>query len=125
MMKKNWNVAFDLGRLTPGERLWVARKAAGVTQVDAAAWAGVGENAYADAEKDRNAAVRGPVPGIPAVRRPRLALLLALARRRWGGGLDAVASEAGYCRVWFLAKERAGSRELKLHWEGCGFIFPR
>lgn len=125
MVKKPRNVDFDLGRRTPAERLWLARKAAGLTQVQAAQLAGVGENAYGDAEKGRSAAVRGPVPGIPGVRRPTLAQLLALARRRWGGGLAAVASEAGFCRVWYLAKERAGSRALKLHWEGLGFTFPR
>lgn len=125
MVKKHRIVAFDLGARTAGERLWLARKAAGLTQVQAAKLAGVGENAYAGAEKGLNASVRGPVPGIPAVRRPTLAQLLALARRRWGGGLAAVASEAGYCRVWFLAKERAGSRDLRMHWESLGFTFPR
>lgn len=125
MVKKHRNVDFDLGRLTAGERLWLARKAAGLTQVKAAKRAGVGENAYAGAEKDLNAAVRGPVPGIPAVRRPTMAQMLALARRRSGLGLRGLAKAGSVTKVTVLAWERAGRPELVRFWEKRGFTFPR
>lgn len=125
MSKKLRTYDPDLGRRTSGERLWLARRAAGITIVDAARMAGVGENAYAAAERDRNRAVRGPVAGIPAVSKPTLPQLLALARRRSGLDLDAAASVGGCSRVTLLLKERTGSRGLKMCWANWGFTFPR
>lgn len=114
----------DLGRRTPGEDLWLARKAAGLTQVEAASRAGLGENAYGDAEKDRRAAPRPPEAGIRAVPSPGAPLLLALARRRAGIGLDGLARALSVSKVTVLAAERRGDERLVRFWRKRGFRFP-
>lgn len=117
-------ISKDLGRRTPGEELWLARKATGLTSYEAASRAGVGRNAYREAELDRNP---GPTPfktGLLKVSRPSLALLLALARRRSGYGLAKIVRAAGRSKVTLLAWERAGDPRLVSFWEGRGFNFP-
>lgn len=114
----------DLSRRTPGEELWLARKAAGKTSCEAAALAGVGRNAYREAELDRNP---GPAPfktGLRRVSRPSLPALLALARRRSGFGLEGLVAHVRASRVTVLAWERAGEARLVSFWEGRGFRFP-
>lgn len=117
-------ISKDLTVRTPGEALWLARKAAGVTAYQAAARAGVGRNAYRDAERDRLGAVGPLKTDLPPVSKPGLAALLALARRRSGLGLDGVAARVKASRVTVMAWERAGEPFLKLFWELRGFRFP-
>lgn len=115
----------DLSRRTPGEALWLARKAARKTSYEAAALAGVGRGTYREAERDEN---RRPTPlktGLFPVSRPPLALLLALARRRSGKTLEEVAARLGVSRPTVLARERAGDGALRTYWERKGFRFPR
>ena len=114
----------DLGRRTPGEELWLARKAAGLTAYQAARRAGVGRGRYRDAERDRKPGVAPAQAGLKAVPRPDLAALLALARRRSGLGLAGVAARVKATRPTVHAWERAGEPFLKLFWELRGFRFP-
>jgi DNA-binding XRE family transcriptional regulator len=113
-----------LGRRTPGEKLWLARRAAGKTSYEAAALAGVGRNAYREAERDENPAPAPLKTGLKPVSRPSLALLLALARRRSGLGLDRTAKVLSISRMTVLAAERRGDPALVRFWEKRGFRFP-
>lgn len=117
-------IAKDLSRRTPGEELWLARKAAGRTSYEAAALAGVGRNAYREAELDRNPARIDALARIRRVRRPSLPLLLALARRRSGARLAGLCALVQASRVTVLVWERSGKPELRAFWEGRGFRFP-
>lgn len=114
----------DLGTRTPGEELWLARKAAGLTSYEAAARAGVGRGRYRDAERDRNPALDPLKTGLRRVSRPSLALLLALARRRSGLGLNLVAELVGVSKVTLHAREGRVDAGLRAFWEGRGFWFP-
>lgn len=117
-------ISNDLTVRTPGEELWLARKAAGLTSYEAAARAGVGRNAYRDAELDRNPGAGGLKTGLRKVGKPGLPALLALARRRSKLGLGGVAARVKASRMTVLARERAGEPILKLFWELRGFRFP-
>lgn len=114
----------ELSRRTPGEELWLARKAAGKTAVEAAVLAGLPRHAYSDAERDRNGAPTPLKSGLRKVSRPSLPLLLALARRRSGLGLAGVVRAYGVSKVTVLARERAGSPSLLAFWTKRGFRFP-
>lgn len=109
---------------TPGETLWIARKAAGLTQALAASRAGLGENAYGDAEKDRNRRATPLKIGVRPVSRPSLPVLLTLARRRSGLKLSEVARRLGVSKVTVHGWERSGRWALKEFWERRGFTFP-
>lgn len=115
----------DLGRRTTGEKLWLRRKAIGLTAYAAAAEAGVGRGRYGEAEKDRDPALAARLAAVLAVFEPSLALLLALARRRSGKGLEAAARSLRLSRVAFLAAERRGDPRVVAHWRAKGFRFPR
>lgn len=121
MPKKTPN---DLGRRTPGEELWLSRKAAGLTSYEAAARAGIGRNAYREAERDERPAPGPLKTGFRRVSRPPLALLLKLARRRSGAGLEKAARAVRLSRVGFLAAEAAGDDRIVALWEKRGFRFP-
>lgn len=123
ILKPDYNPK-DLRKRTPGERLWLARKAAGLTQVEAAAREGVGETAYAQAEKDRFAGATPFKSPFPPVSKPALPALLALARRREGLGLDGTAAALGVSKVTLLAWEREGRLCVRSYWACKGFIFP-
>lgn len=115
----------DLGRRTPGEELWLSRKANGLTSYEAAARAGVGRNRYRDAELGRNP---GPTPlktGLRRVSKPSLALLLALARRRSELGLLEIVRFLQTSRVTLHAMEGRGDPILQEFWVRRGFRFPR
>ncbi len=114
----------DLAILTPGELLRIARHRAGLTQRQAAARAGVGKTAWWEAEKGLAPAPTPREARLRAVRRPTLAELLDLARRRSGLGLNEAAGLAGTSRVTLLAMERAGDDGLRAFWEKRGFKFP-
>lgn len=118
------SVGKDLGVLTPGELLRIARHRAGLTQREAARRAGVGKTAWWEAEKGLAPAPSLRLAGIPAVRRPTLAELLDLARRRSGLGLWAAAEAIGTSHMTLLERERAGSEILKEFWRRRGFEFP-
>lgn len=117
-------ISNDLTVRTTGEELWLARKAAGLTSYEAAARAGVGRNAYRDAELDRNPGAGGLKTGLRKVGKPGLPALLALARRRAGYGLAEAAEWAQCSRVTFLRRERDGDPILKGYWAYLGFRFP-
>lgn len=116
-------IDFDLRRRTPGERFWLARRAAGLSGPEAALRAGLGKNALYEAERGLR-----PVPGLREARlkpvRPGLPELLALARRRAGTGLGGLAEALGTSRVTALARERAGDPDLRGFWARKGFRFP-
>lgn len=122
-MRMSNKISKDLTRRTSGEELWIARKAAGLTQVEAARRAGVGETAYLAAEKDRNPPRIASVPGISRVRAPSLGALLALARRRSGLGLGGVAAGLRVTKVTVLTWERAGDYRLRNFWTRRGYGF--
>ena len=113
----------DLSTLTPGEKLWLARRRKGLSGAEAAARAGLGKNAWYDVEADRR-----PSPGLRAAGfrayRPTLPELLALARRRAGCGLDDFAAYLGTSRPTALAWERAGAAAVRNFWRAEGFRFP-
>jgi len=115
----------DLRTRTPGERLWLARKGLGLSQVQAAALAGVGETAYGKAEKVLFGAPTPFKSPFPPISKPSLPVLLALARRRSGLGLDGTAAALGVSKVTLLAWERDGGPGLKVFWERRGYVFPK
>ena len=125
MTNKDIVISYDLGVRTPGERLWLARKAAGLTSYEAASLAGVGRNAYREAERDENRREKGLKTGLGPVSKPSLALLCALARRRSGKPLALIAGRLGISRITYLAWERAGNPRVKEFWARAGFWFPR
>lgn len=112
----------DLGRRTPGEELWLARKAAGWTQVDAAREAGVPRDAYVDVEAGRKPVSKAVRRAVGRVR-PDLPALLALARRRSGIGLGGLAAALSVSRVTVLAAERRGDPALVRFWHKRGYRF--
>lgn len=115
----------DLTVRTPGEDLWIARKAAGKTAIEAAALAGVSRHAYAETERDRNSGHAPFKTGLKRVLKPSVGLLLALARRRSGLGLAGLAKAGSVSRVTVHAWERAGRGELVRFWEKRGYKFPK
>lgn len=115
----------NLSQRTPGEALWLARKIAGKTSYEAAAFAEVGRNIYRDAELDRLDSRRtAAIARVMGSTKPSLALLLRLARRRSGKGLDAVAKALKLSRVALLAAEGRGDVRVLAYWRARGFRFP-
>jgi len=110
----------DLTTWTPGERLWLWRRARGLTGRQAAARLGLGRNAFWAMEGGQ----RPPVPKANGVA-PNLPLLLQLARRRAGAGLRGTAARLGVTHPTLLAMERAGAPRLQEWWEKRGFVFPQ
>lgn len=97
-------------RLTPAERLWLWRRAQGLTQTRAAARLGVGRGTVSAAERGLTAAPRVPVvAATPALR-------LALHRRRSGLGLVGAAARLGVSGVTLLAMERRADPRLADFW---------
>ena len=121
---KETDISFDLRTRTPGEKLWLTRRAAGKTSYEAAALAGVGRNVYREAERDERTPATPFKTGFRTIPRPSLALLLALARRRSGLGLAGTASRTKTTPPTLLARDRAGDPLLVLFWKLRGFRFP-
>lgn len=110
----------DLTKISPGERLWIERKALGRTQAMAA-------EIYKVSERRYNAMERDMVP-VPAGWGDRgncmpVAALCALARRRNGRPLRTVAESFGISHVTLLTWERAGEPRLVRAWERKGYKF--
>lgn len=114
----------DLSKRTPGEDLWLARKNADETAYEAARRAGWGRGRYRDAELDRGPPLAPAGARLRAVPEPSLALLLLLARRRFGTGLAGVAKALSISRVTLLAAERRADPRLVRFWQKRGFRFP-
>jgi DNA-binding XRE family transcriptional regulator len=117
-------VNYDLSKTTPGEALFLARKAAGRTQPEAARALGVGLTAYGEAERDEKPLSRRVAPLKRAVARDSRVLIL-LARRRSGLGVFAIAKACGVSRPTLLAVEIRGDEGLKFFWSRQGFKFPK
>lgn len=110
----------DLSQLSHGEHMLLERLRLGEKQIETAARLGMGQRAYAAAERDR-----APVPKGYALGRirPTLAEQCRLARRRYGRGLRAVAKRLGYSHVTLLGREACGDADLVKSWGKLGFTF--
>lgn len=106
---------------TPGERLWLARRASGESLGTFAARFRIGRNLYHKFEKDEIERRRLHV----ARPRPAEGDLAALARRRSGLGLAGTARAAGVSRVTVLAWEEACDPRIVNFWRKRGFRFPK
>jgi DNA-binding XRE family transcriptional regulator len=115
----------NLLKLTDGERLWIIRRRQGLAQDAVARAAGLGEKTYAAFETGA-VGVPDALLGSDNARRlwhPTPPEKLALARRRAGKGLAAVAQAVKVSRVTLLAMERRADPALRHFWERCGFRF--
>ena len=112
----------DLTKRTPGETAWLVRKVLELTQVEMAARLGVTENVLIEIEKDRRPSPVSPKFGVQTAS-PEL--LLALARRRSGLTLEAVAEARSVSKVTVHAWEAAADPRLVSFWEKRGFRFGR
>ena len=115
----------DLRRLTPAERLRLARWALGLTLKPAAERSGFSVKAYARMELGEapvalavlnklNAKANGRIP---------LALALKMARYRSHRELRPLARAFGVSHVTYLKRERAGDARLLAWWRGEGWRF--
>lgn len=109
---------------TPGEELWVRRRANGLTGLETATFFGIGRTALWEAETLGKGAEALAKPRFWA-RPPGLPELLALARRRQGWGLPGTARRCKVSHTTLLAAERRGDAWLVQFWEGRGFTFVR
>lgn len=104
---------------TPGEELWIWRRAMGFDQAQAGQYFYISEDAYWRAESDIGKKLD------PEPVEPTLGDLCALARRRHGLTMHATARLLGMSHVTLAKRERAGCRELVKAWKGLGYRFPR
>jgi predicted DNA-binding transcriptional regulator AlpA len=144
------SISFDLGRLTPGERLWLWRRSGvsgaqtrrGVavdgrnsnstaivarSQLEAAVEVGLDASAYWAAENDMSPAER-VLEILARLKEPayELADACRLARRRSPLTLPEVAVAIGVgSRPTFYKLEAAGDRRVVKFWRDRGFRFPR
>ena len=104
----------QLGKLTAGERLLVARRREGLSQTQAARKHGVTRRVYGGWERDDR-------PGAPSVRVGRLETheRCLLYRRRVGWTQERVARDLRCCRWWLNQMERGDAPvdELLWYWE--------
>lgn len=104
----------NLAVRTPAEELWLSRRAIGRTQAGQAAWLGVSRSTLQASE------LYGPTPCLTGLWKPIPApetpLLLVLARRRSGLGLQGVAEGLGVSRVTVLRWEKAADPRLSSFW---------
>lgn len=110
----------DLSTASPGERLWLVRQNAGMTQREAADRHGCCLSIYQRYEQDKREPEYLVVP--PPL---HIGLLCALARRRSGLTLNQVAEALGVSKVTVLTMERAGDSRLVNFWRRKKFLFPK
>jgi Helix-turn-helix len=108
---------------TPSEELWLWRRSRGLSQRAAAARLGVGRGRLSRAE-------RSDVLEATRIRPPEsfdvpVALLLVLARRRYGKGLRGTADAAGLSHRTLLVWEARADEALIGWWQRRGFTFAR
>ena len=101
---------------TSGERLWLWRKRAGLTQIQAARMIRVGRNHYREMELDREPAPFRPLDTTTE-------LVLALARRRLGKGLRETARLVGVSHRTLLLWEKEADPRLVGFWKAKGLRF--
>ncbi len=111
----------DLTDRTAAEALWLTRRrlvtrTGACTQADAARLHGVSERHYRKAEA-------GLVTLKGKTLDPTIGDLCALARRRYGRGLDRTAEIAGCSKVTLIKHEWQGSPWLVKFWERKEFTF--
>lgn len=111
----------DLTRRSPAEELWLRRKARGEALDAMAARLGVGRGYLWQAERGgARKGLNGHCRPIPA---PGLPLLLRLARRRSGLGLNGVCRALGVSKVTVHKWEANGAPKLIEFWASRGFTF--
>lgn len=113
----------DLTKRTPGESLWLWRRAHHLSATEAAQNLGLGRTSLWGVERGSSVVHRR----LPKVRRPALPLLLRLARRRSGMSLERVARGVGCSRTtllkWEAGGSLAGAARVRGFWEHKGYRF--
>lgn len=134
-MRVTSSEVYDLGRLTPNERLviWRHRQTCStgvykfITQTEAARRIGVGRYIYNRMEGGRRTMMStGDAYRIAAILgeiRPTLGELCFLARRRSSRTLREVLADLDTTRPTFYVMERSGDARVVCYWEDVGFRF--
>lgn len=106
-----------MAKLTVGERLWLWRDRAGLSQAEAARHFDLALKAYKKLETDKAGTVSLAAPRVALRRGERLRLM----RRRSGKRLKMLAKEFGVSHVTFLAMELRGDHRLFEYWQKAKF----